>query len=112
MKIQYADDIQCTDVDMDGAQGVRMQLLIHDADGAPNFFMRQFTVAPGGNTPLHTHDWEHEVYILSGKGVAVASGKENQVRAGDCVFVDPNIEHQFVNRGNVELKFLCLVPRK
>ena len=47
------------------AEGTSIQVLT--ADG-PNFVMREFTIAPGGHTPHHTHPWEHHTYILAGKG--------------------------------------------
>lgn len=36
--------------------------------GAENFAMRLFEIQPRGYSPLHQHDWEHEVFILEGKG--------------------------------------------
>jgi len=110
MKIKKAEAIQSQPVIMEGAEGVRIRLLIHKAEGAPNFYMRQFTVAPGGNTPLHTHDWEHEVYILEGNGVVGTDGQDKPIASGDCVFVEPQELHNFRNTGSGELKFLCLVP--
>jgi quercetin dioxygenase-like cupin family protein len=96
---------------MAGAEGVRIRLLIHEAEGAPNFYMRQLVIAPGGCTPLHTHQWEHEVFILAGNGIVVSPEGENPISPGDCVLVAPGEQHQFRNIGTEELKFLCLVPR-
>jgi quercetin dioxygenase-like cupin family protein len=112
MIVKKADDVPARPADMEGARDVSMALLIHDADGAPNFYMRQFTVAPGGHTPMHTHDWEHEVYVLAGSGQAVRGDEPNAIAAGDCVFVPPGEMHQFVNTAQVEMKFLCLVPKQ
>ena len=111
MKIQRADDVASKPVDAAGADGVRIRLLIHEAQGAPNFYMRQFDVDPGGCTPRHEHAWEHEVYVLAGSGLAATSDGERPVVAGDCVFVPPGETHQFRNTGTTTLKFLCLVPR-
>jgi quercetin dioxygenase-like cupin family protein len=49
-----------------GAQGVQVQWLLASAEGAPNFALRRFTLEPGGQTPTHSHPWEHEVYVLRG----------------------------------------------
>ena len=111
MKIKRADDVPAEPVETEGAEGVHIRLLIHDAEGAPSFYMRQFTVAPGGFTPLHSHDWEHEVYVLAGSGVAQSPGGQAPIEAGDCVFVAPGERHRFRNTGSGQLKFLCLVPR-
>jgi len=48
-----------------------MRDLISEKDGAPNFRLRHFVIEPGGHTPLHRHDWEHENYFISGKGILV-----------------------------------------
>jgi quercetin dioxygenase-like cupin family protein len=112
MKIAKADSITAKPVDMEGAKGVSIRMLIHKADGAPNFYMRQFTVAPGGHTPLHTHDWEHEAYVLAGSGAIETAGGDRPIAGGDCVLIPPSEPHRFRNTGSEELKFLCLVPRK
>ena len=112
MKIAKADHIDPKPVDMEGAKDVAMRLLIHEADGAPNFFMRQFNISPGGHTPHHQHDWEHEVYVLAGSGTVVSPEGQKPITAGDCVFVPPGEPHQFVNASAEELKFLCLIPKK
>ena len=111
MKIQKADTVEAKAVEMEGAEGVTLRMLIGPLDGAPNFNMRLFEVAPGGFTPRHTHSWEHEAYILAGEGAVLADGQEQPVSAGDCVYVDPDEEHQFRNTGGENLKFLCLVPQ-
>jgi len=111
MIIKTAEEVPAEPVEMDGASDVTIRLLIHEAEEAPNFHMRQFTLAPGGHTPRHTHDWEHEVYVLAGAGVALTPDGEKPVAAGDCIYVAPNDEHQFRNTGDGEMKFLCLVPK-
>lgn len=95
---------------MPGADKVEMQMLCGPADGCPNFAMRKFTVAPGGCTPKHQHDYEHEILILAGEGVAFGNGKENPVKAGDALYVPANELHQFRNTGNQPFEFLCMVP--
>ena len=111
MRIKQADSVPAEPVNVEGAEGVHIRLLIHEADGAPNFYMRRFDLAAGGCTPRHDHAWEHEVYVLAGSGVVAAADGEQRVRAGDCVFIEPGEIHQFRNTGREVLKFLCLVPR-
>ena len=111
MKIKKADEVEPTSVGEEGAEGVTIRLLVHEADGAPNFYMRQFNVAPGGHTPRHTHDWEHEVYILAGSADVWSGEGQRHAAAADCLLVPPNEEHQFTNPGPGELKILCLVPK-
>jgi len=111
MKIKVADDVPAKPVEMPGAEGCQIRLLIHNAEGAENFHMRQFTVAPGGHTPWHTHEWEHELYVLAGSGVVVTADGEVPLSPGQCVYVEPGEQHQFRNTGDGEMKFLCLVPK-
>ena len=111
MKIKKAEKVAASAVEEEGAEGVRVRWLIAKDDGAPNFYMRQFTFAPGGHTARHSHQWEHEVYILAGSGAVVTADARREIAAGDCVFVAPGELHQFVNTGGDELKLLCLVPK-
>ena len=95
-----------------GVKGVKLRWLISKKDGAENFAMRLFEIKPGGYTPLHKHDWEHEVFILEGSGVTKNKTNKEAFREGDVFFV-PSMEwHQFVNTGKETLKFLCLIPYK
>ncbi len=112
MHIKLARDVPAGAVQMEGAAGVTMRMLIGPDDGAPNFHMRMFEVVPGGHTPLHRHDWEHEVYVLSGCGSVRAGAEERPIAPGQCVFVAPDEEHQFCNPGQTPLRFLCLVPHR
>jgi len=104
------EEVRQDDVEMEGAEGVKIRWLITKEDGAPNFAMREFEVAPGGHTPYHAHDWEHEVYVLSGEGVASGPDGGRELAPGTVVLVPPNEEHNFKNTGAAPLGFLCLVP--
>lgn len=67
--------------------GVLLRTVIGAEDGAPRFAMRLFAVKPGSSTPLHSHWWEHEVFILSGEGVAKSQQGETQPSEGTVAFV-------------------------
>jgi len=110
MILRHSESVTRQAMTMPGAKNVAMQLLCGPGDGCPNFAMRKFTVAPGGETPKHQHDYEHEVYILAGDGVAFGNGAENAVHAGDSMYVPANELHQFRNTGAEPLVFICLVP--
>jgi quercetin dioxygenase-like cupin family protein len=84
--------------------------LIGDGEKAPTFAMREIEVQPGGHTPKHFHDYEHEVYVVAGKGTIIDGDKELPLAAGDVVFVAPNDVHQFCNTGKEPMRFLCLIP--
>ncbi|MCK5131951.1 MAG: cupin domain-containing protein [Candidatus Sabulitectum sp.] len=111
MIVRRYTDVKTEAINAEGAKGVAKRVLISRSDGAPNFIMRQFTIEPGGNTPYHTHDWEHEVYVLSGKGRVRQSDSVCDLSAGSVVLVLPNEEHGFINSGVEPLVFLCSVPK-
>ncbi len=93
-----------------GSRGIKVRWLINKDDGAPNFAMRLFELEPEGYSPLHSHDWEHEVYILEGTCQVTCDEKKVKATDGYAVFVPPNARHQFKNAGSGKLRFLCLVP--
>jgi len=92
------------------AEGVSLRIVIGEKEGAPNFVMRVVDLEPGASSPRHSHDWEHEVFVLSGKGRVYGGGKEVSLGPGYTVFVPPMEEHQFTNVGDEILRFVCLIP--
>ena len=110
LKLMKAESVEAKEVTVEGAEKVSIRWLISKEDGAPNFAMRMFDVERGGHSPLHSHSWEHEVYILEGEGKLIFEGKENPFSGGDFVFVPAEKEHSFINTGEGRLRFLCMVP--
>jgi quercetin dioxygenase-like cupin family protein len=74
--------------------------------------MRMFEIEPKGYTPLHLHEWEHEVFILEGEGSIICGDNARLFRPGDVIFISPNEKHQFRNTGKQLVKLLCLIPNK
>lgn len=110
MKVQPSRSVELQPVTMEGSSGCQVRWLLSGSDGAPNFAMRQFEVAPGGFTPLHHHPYEHEIYVVEGQGEVYEAGTPHTVSAGDVVLVSPNEVHQFKNSSDKPFKFLCLIP--
>jgi quercetin dioxygenase-like cupin family protein len=111
--IRNIADVQPRPVEMAGVKDVRMAMMVGREHGAPHFSLRQFVVQPGGHTPRHSHDYEHEVFVVEGGGTILLNGREQQIRAGDVIYVPADHEHQFKaqqSAGDVGLRFLCLVP--
>ncbi len=90
--------------------GVVKREVINADDGAPNYCMRVFEVDPGSSTPYHTHAWEHEVFVLDGRGVAVSEQGETSIARDSVVFVPPDEPHCFKNNGEEILRFICVIP--
>lgn len=92
------------------AGGIQKRVVIGPRQGAATFVMRIFDLPPGASSPWHQHDWEHEVFILAGQGLAVAEDGETPIAVGDAVFVPPNEMHCLKNNGQDTFRFMCLVP--
>jgi quercetin dioxygenase-like cupin family protein len=112
MKIINYKNLEAQEVTESGAAGVTIRWLISEKDGAPHFAMRLFEVKPDGYTPYHNHPWEHEAFILEGKGSLVLEDKTVPLNKGDAIFVPAGENHQFKNAATEKLIFLCLVPNK
>jgi len=97
---------------LEGSVGVKIRWLIKEATGARNFVMRHFEIAPQGHTPLHSHPWEHELFILSGQGAVSNAKGETSLRPGNVVFIPGGETHQFKNNGREPFTLLCLIPSK
>jgi quercetin dioxygenase-like cupin family protein len=112
MKNASLKNIPADPVEMEGAKDCRMQLAISPRDGAPNFAMRVFEIAPGGHTPLHQHPYEHEIYVIEGQGTVWRDGKEMPIKPGDVLYIPAGEQHQFKTAADKPFKFICLIPAK
>jgi quercetin dioxygenase-like cupin family protein len=92
------------------APGVTMRVVAGPAEKAPTFVMRVFEIQSGSATPLHTHPWEHEIFVLAGKGVLRSAGRETPLMEGDAATVLPNEQHSFMNTGKDMFRLICVVP--
>jgi quercetin dioxygenase-like cupin family protein len=110
MKIAHWSGVPAGPVTAEGARDATLRWLITREDGASNFAMRLFELAPGGHTPLHAHANEHEVFVLEGEGAVWREGEDVAVTGGTAIFVPGGEKHRFRNAGKTPFRFLCLVP--
>ncbi len=92
----------------EGAKKTYVKRLIGKEVGANKFFMRCYFVESGGCTPPDRHNYEHEVFVLKGKGVLVGEGFETEIKEDDCIFIACNEFHQFKNVDKEPLVFVCV----
>ena len=93
------------------APGAAMRWLIDDThDGAPVYALRMVEINPGGHSPHHNHNYEHENFVVEGKGRVFMDGRWHDLKPGDVVFVPANVEHEYANAGDTTFKFLCGIP--
>jgi len=114
MKIIAIDQVEKKKVQMEGANGAWKQLPLGSKDGVPVYSYRVFTVEPGGNTPFHSHPYEHMNFIIEGKGVLMnEAGEEQPLKEGDFALVDPNEKHQYRNKSSDKVfRMICGVPKE
>jgi quercetin dioxygenase-like cupin family protein len=90
--------------------GVTVRWLVSELDEAPRYALRLYEIEPGGATTAHTHYWEHQVFVLAGRGAVIAGDQEALLGEGDMVYIPPQERHQFVNRGEQPFRFLMALP--
>ena len=85
-----------------GAQGVS-QKVISGRAFCPGFMAALSRVAPGGEFPVHAHDYVHVFYVLEGTASFWLDGQEIRGGKGTVVRVPPDVAHGYRNRGPQEL---------
>ena len=67
-------------------------------------------IAPGGDLVLHYHA-PSEIYVVTdGTGILNKSGKLEEIKKGDVVYIGKNEKHALKNEGNETLKFYWIFP--
>jgi quercetin dioxygenase-like cupin family protein len=109
--IVKSNNVVAEDMAKIGAERVKVRYLIDERHGSNRFALRQYTVEKGGHTPLDQHQYEHQVYVLAGKGLLKESKDGPALRElheGDVIFVPSNGAHQFINKRDEPFIFLCV----
>lgn len=105
-------ELKLGEVKMQGVRGVKKANVIGPTEGWNDNVARLFRIEPGGNTPLHQHDYEHVNYVTKGKGTLTIGGETHEIKQGDFAFVPPNAMHQFKNPNDSNFEFICIVPER
>jgi quercetin dioxygenase-like cupin family protein len=92
--INYLDE-KPLEVTEAGAKGISLRWVIGEEDGAPNVYMRVITFEPSAQSPDHSHPYEHEVYVIRGKGSVEVDGKTVPLTQGDVAYIPPDASHCF-----------------
>ena len=93
-----------------GAHRVLMKQLVGKEDGAEKTALHEIRIQKGGRTSVHRHNWQHQIYVTSGRGVLVIGEKRIPLKAGDILVIARGEEHGFEQRGNSPLLFLTVTP--
>lgn len=92
--------------------GIIRQVLIGSHGESANFHVRYFEISPGGYSSLESHDHEHVIICVKGKGIARTGRRKTGMGFMDTVFVASGIVHQLTNPFDAPFGFLCIVTAK
>ncbi|MBN1105378.1 MAG: cupin domain-containing protein [Deltaproteobacteria bacterium] len=79
--------------------------------GTPNFEMRYFEVEKGVEGKEERHPFEHEIFVIKGKGIIKSGQHEVRIQEGDAIYIAPDELHQFFSLGEETLGFICVIPK-
>jgi hypothetical protein len=111
MIVRNFSDVKPFETPIDGQIG---RVMLGPKEGTPTFVMRVFEFeGPGVQYGPKNVDWEFEVMVLTGKGLAIGpGGKEVEVGPMDFIYAAPNEEFGLKSTGTDIFRFLCTVPLK
>lgn len=100
------DSTEVEELDLEG--GGKIRWLITHREGADNFSMRLITVPGGKSTPSHSHDYEHEIFVISGEGDTILDGETFSLKENKFIFIPGGVSHTI--NAKTEMKVICVVP--
>lgn len=105
-----SSDVGAEGLSREGASNVEVRYLIDERQGSSHFSLRLYTVEKNGHTPLDQHEYEHQVYVLRGRGLLKEENglPMRDLREGDSIFIPSNAVHQLLNERDEPLVFLCV----
>ena len=92
--------------------GVTVQRFISRRDGSHNLEVRYFELEPGATSNFESHNYEHAVLILRGRGTVRLGDQLHPITFGDTLFVTSDDIHQFRAADDEILGFMCAVLDK
>ncbi len=99
------------EVNLAGSTKTTVRWLIGKRTGAKTYAMRMFRIMPGGKIPLHSHEEEHEIFVLQGRAKVLGASEEIYAEKDDVTFIPSNIEHGYDNtEGKEDFRFICVIP--
>ena len=107
MRIISYGEIEAKEVE--GSSKLKLRWL--NTEGSRNFAVRHCEIEPDGYSPYHNHPWEHEMFVLEGKGIVIGDKEAKAISPGDSISIPANETHQIKNSGEKTLRILCMIPK-
>jgi len=92
--------------------GVTVRRFISRQDESNNLEIRYFELQPGATSNFESHNYEHAVLVLRGRGSVCLGDEVHAIQFGDAIFVESDQIHQFRAAENEVLGFMCAVLDK
>ena len=92
--------------------GVTVRRFISRQDESNNMEIRYFELQPGATSNFESHNYEHAVLVLRGRGSVRLGDQVQPIQFGDAIFVESDQIHQFRAAENDVLGFMCAVLDK
>lgn len=86
----------------DRGNGVVTTPLVTAGRGSRSMLNGITHIAPGAAVPLHIHNCEESVVVLSGEGRVHINGTEHVVAPGVTSWIPPEVPHCFLNLAGTE----------
>ena len=84
--------------------------IVTDKDGAKHLNGISCILPPastGAKVAYHYHkNRESILFIISGQGIELLDGKEVPIKAGDVIYILPEVKHTIVNNSDKEIRYL------
>ncbi|MBV6303377.1 cupin domain-containing protein [Candidimonas humi] len=99
-------------IDINALPSFQIPGIEHKTVAGPRDHMRQMemwmqTIEPGGATPVHRHDCEEAIVVLSGSGQCVVDGVTTPFGPNCTLTFLPNQVHQICNTGTVPMNIVA-----
>lgn len=95
------------DIETHHLPGLAHQTLAGCKDGLQQFEVWRQTIDAGAATPIHKHNCEEVIVIFSGQGMCQFDDHEIQFKADDTLMIPPDVPHQIINTGTVDLNIMA-----
>ena len=105
----YVKDYREAPSEPGGADGLTVRWVINASQGATNFAMRVFELEPGIESPFHTHENEHEAFVLAGNGEIETNDNTEKLAEGSAIFIPAYENHRFRNTGMDVLRIIDVI---
>ena len=88
--------------------GLEHRTLAGSRDGLQRFEVWRQKIDAGASTPVHRHDCEEVIVILSGRATCrYGDGSEATLESDQTLILPPNVVHQICNTGDEDLHILA-----